>query len=296
MDPTMVVGLGGGLGLRLGSGEAAASAATRGLAGSGSAYPTDRIPKAMTIEAAGLPLSEEGVGFGLPVVKRARETIFPSSFRVLDIASDLSRFSVKFEMDLVARLAPRSSSEGISRGLLGMRAFYALKAMVSAVHRQLPFTRGAITLMSGAILRVFGLKTVFARAASLGSVRVDYVIDAPSGIVSVKADLRDLDGEGLRETVFMNEGGARFFSRYRDSSGVALEGDSIETWNPVEADRAAFICPSRGVFFEAERAPGARLFRGRELEEGRLSWSGFGFALPASARAFEYRLRVGVEA
>ena len=78
----------------------------------------------------------------------------------------------------------------------------------------------------------------------------------------------------------MNEQGAHFFDRYTDSSGCVRQGVSIETWREVTAGDASFLDPFHGVFFSMRSAPGARLFRGRELVEGRLAWAGLAYVLP----------------
>jgi hypothetical protein len=46
------------------------------------------------------------------------------------------------------------------------------------------------------------------------------------------------------------------------------------------------------VAFSLGQAPGARLFRGRELVGARLAWVGFGYALPPTRRSFGYELTI----
>ena len=78
----------------------------------------------------------------------------------------------------------------------------------------------------------------------------------------------------------MNEQGARCFDRYEDSDGAVLRGAGIGTWDEVGADRASFVSTGHRVAFSLAQAPGARLYRGRELVGARLSWAGFGYSLP----------------
>ena len=122
---------------------------------------------------------------------------------------------------------------------------------------------------------------------------MSYLIHADQSRVVIGADFGGLSRRGLTQIVLMTECGATAFCAYRDSSGLALEGAEVGAWEEVDAELAGFCDPTSGAFFEVERRDRARLFRGRESVAGRLSWSGFGYVLPPSAKAFEYAVRIG---
>ncbi len=90
----------------------------------------------------------------------------------------------------------------------------------------------------------------------------------------------------------MNEQGAGAFDCYRDSSGGALRGAAIGTWDEVAAARASFVCEARRVAFSLGQVAGARLYRGRELIGSRVAWAGFGYSFPAALGTMAYELRI----
>ena len=74
------------------------------------------------------------------------------------------------------------------------------------------------------------------------------------------------------------------FDRYRDTSGISLQGDEIGCWDEVNAEEAWFESSTRQIAFRLGQVKGARLFRGRELIGSRLAWAGFGYSFPPSIR------------
>ncbi len=126
-----------------------------------------------------------------------------------------------------------------------------------------------------------------------GTVHVDYTVDAEIGGIRVRVDARGLNRAGATELVVMNELGANHFPLYADCEGVRLRGTEIGTWEEVNAPEASFISLRLGISFTMRRLPESRLFRGRELTPGRLSWAGFAYSLPPTAEGIEYILSVG---
>ena len=81
--------LGGGLSLRIADAAAdtrakGTSAATRAA---GTSYPTRRLQKGLLLYAGEQELAEEGVGLGVPILKRGAQTVFPGSVRLWSGAS-----------------------------------------------------------------------------------------------------------------------------------------------------------------------------------------------------------------
>jgi hypothetical protein len=119
-----------------------------------------------------------------------------------------------------------------------------------------------------------------------------YTVDPETGTLGVEADTAGITGRGVTEVILMNEQGARFFDRYTDSLGLLLYGKNIGCWDEVDAREASFGGSTTGASFTAEKAEGARLFRGRELVGSRLAWSGFGYSFPPSGQTVSYTLRI----
>ncbi len=245
-------------------------------------YPTGVLSKGLLLRSATAgDLSQEGVGFGVPVLKTGIASIFPGQARVIRADQERRRLTVEFEMCLVDRLTRRGNVLG---GLVD-RA----KEIAAAVHRRVPFARGFLSRLSTVVRAAGGLTTAFVPCAPAGFVRVDYEA-AP--VLTVNVDASAISARSLSQIVVMNELGADYFTRYIDSEGNLLDGEAIGTWSRVDARQASFMDPAHDIAFSVRAVNGARIFRGRERVPQRLAWAGFGFVLPASARSFSYDVRI----
>jgi len=313
----------------------------------GDGYPAARLQRGLLLACPGRDLAEEGVGFGVPVLKRGAQTVFAGAMELRqggkrtpgsdgaqampsgdgeaggdargdgeaggdargdgeaggdargDSARGDWRATAVFEMNLVERLAARDragSGPGAGRGSgpgggPRSRSFYAVRDALAALHRRVPPLRDPLTAISNAVRRGFGLVTAFEETATVATLPVTYDVRGGEGRVHVTVDLTGLPADGLSEVVVMNELGARCFDQYRDSGGTRLRGAAIGTWTRVTAARASLLCGAVGVGFSLEQAPGARLYRGRELVGSRLAWAGFGYAVRRGAKRFRYDVR-----
>ena len=247
------------------------------------AYPVARLQRGLLLRHDGDDLIEEGVGFGVPILKRGAQTIFPGGMDLrLDGEAPWSA-TATFEMNLVERLTGGSGGPA-------SRSFYVLRDVLAAVHRRCPPLRGLLTASSNAMRRRFGWQTTFEQVATCALVKVVYRVDTEA-LVHIAVDVGELPA-GVTEVVVMNELGARHFDRYRDSGGACLRGAEIGTWVRVTAAEASLCSAAAGVSFSLAQAQGARLYRGWELVGSRLAWSGFGYSLGAAAGRFAYDLRL----
>jgi hypothetical protein len=276
--------------------------------------PTARLQKGMLLLDGGESLAEEGVGFGVPILKRSMRTVFPGR-RDVACRRDGSTWKVTatYEMDLVERLAkargrsgPRTP--GPDERLVRSRTLYAAKDALAALHRRFPALRRPLAATSTGVRRAFGWVTTYEQTESCGTIAVTHVVrpgerggggdggaedgGAVETRVAVTVDLTRLTGAGITEVVVMNEQGARCFERYEDSDGAVLRGAGIGTWDEVGAARASFVSTGHRVAFSLGQTPGARLFRGRELVGARLAWVGFGYSLPPTRGSFGYHLSI----
>ena len=250
-------------------------------------YPTRRLQKGLVLLDRGRGLAEEGVGFGVPIIKRGIQTIFPGGVELThERRGPVWEVTAVFEMNLVERLA----RPGV--GSLRWRSLYVAKDALAALHRRSPALRGPLTAVSNTLRRSFGWVTTFEEAGSSFAVKLTYTIREGEGSVTAAIDLTDLPQDGVTEVVVMNEQGARHFDRYVDADGTTLQGDAIGTWDEVAAGRAAFVSTAHGVAFSLGQVEGARLHRGRELIGSRVAWSGFGYSFPPTLAGFRYDLGV----
>ena len=147
-------------------------------------------------------------------------------------------------------------------------------------------------MLSSGLRRLFGWKTTYEKVEFSSLVDMTYTIDEQTGVLAIKADLANLSGDGITEVIVMNEQGANCFSQYRDSSGTCLEERQIGCWDEVTAGEASFVDTIQRVVFSLPRAPGVRLFRGREGIDSRLAWSGFGYSFAPAIEKFNCTVRI----
>lgn len=250
-------------------------------------YPSGRLAKGLSLRLRDEDLTEEGVGFGVPILKRGPHAVFPGSLTLAWRRLDSTvAIEAVFTMSLVERL---SRTKG---GQPTWRSADQARETLAALHRRVPRLRAPLTAASNALRRQLGWVTTFEEGDALGTVRVSYTVRDGEGRVGVAVDPAGLTGAGVTELVVMNELGARQFDRYCDAAGTSLEGAEIGTWDEVAASRAAFSAAGHNIVFALAPIAGARLFRGRELVGSRLAWAGFGYSLTPPA-ALRYELRVG---
>ncbi len=253
-------------------------------------YPTRRLQKGLLLYAGEQELAEEGVGFGLPVLKRGLQTVFPGAARLRAGAAGAEgaarEIGAVYQLDLVERLA-RARGGSVTPG-----ALYAAKDSLAALHRRVPALRRPLTALSSAGRRALGWSTFYEPSAFRATVPVTYGRGDGAGSLRVTADLTGLAGAGVTEVILMNELGAHEFDLYEDAAGTALRGDAIGSWDEVTAPSARFVSSRRGVAFSVSQVPGATLRRGRELVGSRLAWVGFGFSVRAADGLFSYEVRI----
>ena len=254
--------------------------------GDAGGYPTRRLQKGLLLFDGPQELAEEGVGFGVPILKRGVQTIFPGEMELAwRRVGALWEVTAVFAMDLVERLAGPGGA-GLPAGVL-----YAVKDSLAALHRRVPPLRGPLNAASATLRRIFGWVTTYERTVVCARLTVTYTVDGERGRIGVTVDLTGVP-EDVTEVVMMNEQGGRHFDRYTATDGSDLRGDKIGTWAAVSAAKAGFVSTAHKVAFSLEQVEGARLSRGRELVGARLAWSGFGYSLPPTPGAFTYEVRL----
>jgi hypothetical protein len=235
----------------------------------------------------GQDLSEEGVGFGVPVLKIGREAVFPGSclwkteFKG-DSKGDSATIEAEYFMNLVGRMA-------VGGRRIDCRTFYGAREWLASQYRRHPELRKGILYGAELSRRVMSMKDAFLEVPPVGSVKAVYSIMGDS--VRVCLDLRGVP-EGS-EPVIMNEQGADHFDSYRDSNGLILKGGDIGSWDEVSADEASFIDSRDELYFALTRVDGARMLRGRERLSNRLAWAGLAYVLSPGIQRFSYTVRLG---
>lgn len=261
-------------------------------------YPTTRLKKGLVLVDAGVDLAEEGVGFGVPVLKLGARTVFPGRMGSTSARDGSAwRVTATYEMAMVERLAKARATGGDGPGaLVESRALYAAKDALAALHRRAPALRRPLGGASAAVRRAFGWVTTYEQGDPCGAIVVTHVVrpgDAGAETrVAVTVDFSGLTAPGISGFVVMNEQGARSFDQYEDTDGSVTDGRGMGTWDEVGAAGASLVSTGHRVRFSLGQVAGARLFRGRELVGARLAWAGFGYVLPPTRDSFAYELTI----
>ena len=254
---------------------------------SGKEYPTTRLQKGLILLHDGQELAEEGVGFGVPVLKQGMRTIFPGH---IELASQ-RRGSV-WELTALFRLNLEEKIAVPGRGSVKSKPLYSVKNSLAALIRRFPRWRGLLTAASNGLRWMLGWETTFEDAGFCMTVKMVYTVASQAGKVAVEVDTSGLPTDSITEVVVMNEQGAHHFDHYLDSSGTFLCGKEIGCWDEVTAEEASFISARHRVAFTLGQVKGARLFRGRELIGSRLAWSGFGYSFSPTVEKFGYEVKI----
>jgi hypothetical protein len=249
-------------------------------------YPSCRIQNGLVLFYGKKDLSEEGIGFGVPILKFGMRTIFPGSGSI-ELKQDVDRINVKIDYDF--NLA---ETIVVKDRRIENRTLYKIKELLSWLHRNYPFSRKLLMQGSTAIRRTFELETRFEEVASAGYANVEYNISA-DGLIRVNADLSRLRKEGCTEVIIMNEQGANYFDTYFDSNGTIYMGNKIGSWKETSSDEASFKNSHDNLIFTLSRVRGSRMFYGREFVPNRLAWSGIAYLLSPLISNFAYDIWIG---
>jgi hypothetical protein len=263
-------------------------------------YPTDGLQKGLLLLDGEQELGGEGVGFGVPVLKRGARAVFPGSLRTVlqdtgtQSAADAPSLTLTYRLDKVERIGGRE------RPCAPLAPLDLVRESLSLVYRRVPPLRRPLTAVSTAGRRLLRVSTRFEETTVLAEVCVTYSLVAAAdgsgaGLV-VTADLSGLP-PSVTEVVLMNELGAGCFDLYEEDDRTE-RSSGIGAWDRVAAASARFRSSASGVWFELRSrpdpaAPGVRLFRGREVAPGRLAWAGFGYSLRPGPATFTYTVRFG---
>jgi hypothetical protein len=250
-------------------------------------YPTGRIQKGLVLYYDGLDLSEEAVGFGVPILKRGLQTIFPGEVELHPHAgSSGQQLSARYKLNLEEKIAR------IGNGTIHNWLVYTGKNSLAAIIRRLPFMRGLLTRTSNLLRSTLAWETTYEPTGFFTYVTLTFAIEAAAGRIKVELMGGDVIPDSISEIIVMNEQGARFFDQYKDSDGLYQFENEIGCWDPVSAPEASFIDIRHQVSFSLPQVNGARLYRGRELIDNRLAWSGFGYSFSPSLDHFNYEITV----
>ncbi len=232
----------------------------------------------------GQELIEEGVGFGLPVLKYRDKTYFAGHASTY-VANDENKCIIvkEYMMDTVSKKA------------LGKHTFIN-DQFYSFMHRmfeRLYLRDNNLRSIFNRIMELrqaFGINTEFVIARPRASITVRYTCSPEK--IRVDVEVNSIVSKGCMELLILNEQGSSYFRNYSDSTGLKLSDNQIGAWQEVMADEPTFST-IRNVAFSLQKVNHARMFRGWEWTKGRFCWSGLSYSMHPNVSRFDYAIRLG---
>lgn len=242
---------------------------------------TAALQKGLILTSNEEKLIEEGIGFGVPVIKYRDKTYFSStaeiSSRIIDSKVILQK---RFALDVISRKRLKGS-------FINDNFYDVIHKIFEKMY--LSNTKGWFFFNRIMELRdLMKVKTEFVKVKPKGFVTVSYQCE-PS-MIQVGADFSELNLSGCKEILVLNEQGSSFFQNYEDSTGLKLIGSKIGAWNIVPANEASLNCLTKNIAFKLRKVEGSTLFRGWEMTKNRFSWAGLSYSLAPITKSFEYTI------
>jgi hypothetical protein len=241
---------------------------------------TSALQKGLVLVYNGRELIEEGIGFGVPVIKYRDKTLFSSSAEIQASAQTPFTVEKRFLMDTVSK--KRFFKAYVNDGLYDFVHKVFEKAYLG--HNRL-YTVNNKLMELREVLRI---KTEFLRVKSRGAITVKYALI--ENIVQVTVDFTDMEPDGCLELLMLNEQGAKNFQRYIDTDGLRLNRREIGAWDMVHAKRATLSSADGGLGFSLETIGAAGLFRGWECTKNRFAWAGLSYSIKPKTEFFYYKI------
>jgi hypothetical protein len=243
---------------------------------------TGALQKGLVLVFDERELIEEGVGFGVPVVKYEDKTFF-SSKADLSIQKTDSGYTLTkaYNLDTVS-LKKFGQATYIDDDLYSplRRTFQTLYLK----HKKLaPLFNKLMELRELA-----NIKTEFVTVKPRGVVTVKYCCQPT--VINVEADFSKVVLNKCREVLVLNEQGSSFFQKYVDSNGLHLFGNKIGAWETVTADQATLQSTKGQISFCLQNTRGTTLLRGWERTRNRFSWAGLSYSMRPNNGTFNYSI------
>jgi hypothetical protein len=244
------------------------------------------LQKGAILTVAGSDVAGEGVGFGVPVALVGGRFVYSTHAEVEKTEGGVRK---TFEIDA---MSTKKWASRLLSGLPGPAALFdgwLMRNLSSLYH-----SRGLAQIVANGFWRLErstgAIEHGFSSTSTRGIVSVEYTVE--SDAIRITVDPMGLS-PGCERLCLMNELDARLFDSYDDSGGLELHGWRVGAWSPVEAEWARFTAGDGSSFFKLGRVEGARMFRGREMVPGHLSWAGLAYELKKPLRRFTYTVEIG---
>lgn len=248
---------------------------------------TGPLQKGLVLLLNGRELVEEGVGFGVPIVRYKDKTFFSSTadVSIKKVGSDTILTKV-YVLDTVS-LKKFGQGSYIDDDLYSpLRKTFQ---MLYLKHKKLtPLFNKAMELRD-----IANIKTEFITVKPRGTVTITYHCHPTA--INIHADFSNISLTKCVEVMILNEQGSSVFQRYVDSNGLVLLGNKIGAWEKVTAKQASVQGSRDEVSFTLQKEVGVQLFRGWEQTRKRFSWVGLSYSMLPEKGVFDYTVRLEFE-
>lgn len=244
---------------------------------------TSSLHKGLVLLLDNREVIEEGMGFGVPVIKYKDKTYFSSSANVsIQKSQSVCLIKKMYVLDTISR-------KKFWRSTYINDNFYSLARKTFAKlylrHKKVSSLFNNVMMLRN----IAKIKTEFQKVKPKGTVTINYEIQPK--IINVSVDFSNLMLDSCEELLVLNEQGSNIFDKYVDSSGLKLVGSKIGGWDPVSAKQTFLISSKAQIAFSLQQHRKAALFRGWENTRGRFSWAGLNYSLVSFHGIFDYAIR-----
>lgn len=232
-------------------------------------------------------ISEEGLGFGVPIAQYWRDFVFPGTSEVSCEGLVPEGESWKtFDLNMIERHQGSVKNRVQMFSWVYQRAYNRYyKSYLGQKLARLTKPRNPKAAAGSRIK-----EPTFLRVASRGKVTTRYQIS--SCRIDLQTRVSGLSEEGLQHVYIANELGGTVFDHFYDDSGTRLHGETIGGWKHVHAERAAFVAPSLDLAFVVEIPDGVECYVGREIIAPDIHWSGVVLQLDDITEEVAYTVRM----
>ena len=232
---------------------------------------TGALQKGLVLLLDGRELIEEGVGFGVPIVKYSDKTFFSST-------ADLSIQKI----GSACTLTKVYTLDTVSLKKFGQTAYIddSFYSPLRKTFQSLYLKHKKLTPVFNKVMELRDLanmKTEFVTVKPRGTVTVNYTCKPDS--IDIQADFSKIALSKCCEVLVLNEQGSGIFEKYVDSSGLHLFGRKIGAWETVTANQASLQSVRGEISFNLQKVGGATIFRGWERTRKRFSWAGLSYSM-----------------
>lgn len=244
------------------------------------------LQKGLVLLFGGRELIDEGIGFGVPVIKYEDKTFFSSSATLtIPPCSKGNVFAKSFVIDTISR---KRIGE---RSYINDKIYSFFRKIFEKAYLNCRKTASFFNLIME-FRNALNVQTDFVKTKPRGTVTVTYTCLPEE--VKVNVDFTKLNRTGCSQILVLNEQGATFFRKYHDTDSLMLTNRDISAWAIVEAKEASLSDLAGSLTFTLEKLKTAQLLKGWEKTRGRFCWAGLSYALPADSSSFEYAIRLHV--